>query len=94
MEGNFQYSSNNFRIIPFFLGKLFLKDVITLKAISRSYEIVVGLKVNFFKSKLGGVEVDPYTLKRLAKYLNCNIMEVPFTFLGIPVGANPKKKRD
>ena len=24
----------------------------------------------------------------------CNIMEVPFTFLGIPVGANPKKKRD
>lgn len=65
-----------------------------MKAISRSYEIVVGLKVNFFKSKLGGVEVDPYTLKRLEKYLNCNIMEVPFTFLGIPVGANPKKKRD
>ena len=58
----------------------------------RSFEIVVALKVSFYKSKLGGVVVDCHALRILVACLNCNLMEVPFTFLGISVGANPRKQ--
>ena len=32
------------------------------------------------------------SLRILVACLNCNLMEVPFTFLGISVGANPRKQ--
>lgn len=51
------------------------------------------LKLIFFKSKLGGVEVEQNVLCRLMACLNCKIMDIPFNFLGILMGGKPKEKK-
>src|SRR4051812_35265492 len=52
-----------------------------------------GLKVNFQKSCIFGVNICPNWLREAAKILNCKIGNLPFTYLGIPIGANPRLKK-
>lgn len=47
------------------------QNVITLKAILRCFELVVGLKVNFYKSKLVGIGVTKLYIQSFASMLNC-----------------------
>ena len=68
-------------------------SIFTIKAILRCFELVSGLKINFNKSKLAGVSVDRYSLKTYAKTLNCNTLWIPFKYLGLEVGGNPRKKQ-
>ncbi|KAK2427031.1 SKP1 protein 1B [Trifolium repens] len=64
----------------------------TIKTILRSFEIVSGLKVNFHKSKLYGINLDGSFLGASSSFLHCEVDYIPFRFLGIPVGANPRRK--
>jgi hypothetical protein len=64
----------------------------SIKTVLRSFEIVSGLKVNFFKSKLYGINLDESFLGAAACFLHCGVDSIPFRFLGIPVGANPRRK--
>ena len=66
-------------------------NVFTVKTILRCFELVSGLKINFHKSKLAGINVDRFTLETYAKTLNCNTMRMPFKYLGLEVGGNPRK---
>ena len=66
-------------------------NVFTIKTILRCFELVYGLKINFYKSKLVGINVDKFTLETYAKTLNCNTMRIPFKYLGLEVGGNPRK---
>jgi len=50
-----------------------------------------GLEVNFCKSKLGGVGIPPAELHRYAALFNSTVMELPFIYLGILVGVNPRR---
>jgi hypothetical protein len=50
-----------------------------------------GLKINFWKSCLLGVNVSEEFLEMGCSFLNCKRGVVPFKYLGIPVGANPKR---
>ena len=68
-------------------------SIFAIKAILRCYEIVSGLKVNFHKSKLTGIKVDSFAMSTYAKTLNCNTMKLPFQYLGVEVGGNPRKKQ-
>lgn len=61
-----------------------------LKAVLRVFEMASRLRVNFNKSCLIGINVDGGELNMAAQFLYCKIGEVPFNFLGIPVGANPR----
>lgn len=63
-----------------FLGKPTVRNILTLKSILRSFELVEGLNVNFHKIKIGGVALESQHLQSLVAILNCRIMEVPFTF--------------
>lgn len=54
--------------------------------------MVSGLKVNFHKSCLIGVNVDPVFMEMACTFLNCQQGSLPFMYLGLPVGANPRKK--
>ena len=67
-------------------------NIFAIKAILRCYELAFGLKVNFHKSKLAGIGVDSFVLNTYAKTLNCNTMRIPFQYLGVAVGGNPRKK--
>ncbi|XP_058750205.1 uncharacterized protein LOC131623225 [Vicia villosa] len=50
-----------------------------------------GLKVNFHKSSLVGVNVSQNWLLEAANVLNCGISSLPISYLGLPIGANPKR---
>ena len=68
-------------------------SIFAIKAILRCFEIVSGLKDNFHKSKLTGIKVDNFAMRTYAKTLNYNTMKLPFQYLGIEVGGNPRKKQ-
>ncbi|KAK2447294.1 hypothetical protein QL285_006665 [Trifolium repens] len=61
-----------------------------MKAILRWFELVSGLKVNFSKSSLIGVNVSSNFLHVAKNFLHCKLGSLPFTYLGLPVGANPR----
>jgi hypothetical protein len=61
-----------------------------MKAILRGFELVSGLKVNFWKSCLVGVIVEADFLVMVSRFLNCRIRRAPFNYLGLSVGANPR----
>nr|KYP45006.1 hypothetical protein KK1_033467 [Cajanus cajan] len=54
-----------------FLGEATIGNVITIKAILRCFEMVPGLKVNFFKSCFSVIGVDRNTIVSFAQLLNC-----------------------
>ncbi|GKV53518.1 hypothetical protein SLEP1_g60039, partial [Rubroshorea leprosula] len=62
-----------------------------IKCIFRSFELISGLKVNFFKSSLSGIHVNDEDLSAMADMLNCMVGTIPFKYLGVPVGANSRK---
>lgn len=58
-----------------------------IKSILRSFELVSRLKVNFFKSKLYGVNLNTGFLQSTSFFLNCFIDFLPFKFLRVLLGA-------
>lgn len=62
-----------------------------MKAIFRSFELVSSLKVNFHKSSIFGQNVENDFLVAAADFLNCRLGSLPFIYLGLPVGANPRR---
>jgi len=68
-------------------------NVMTLKSILRGFELALGLKIYFHKSKLTGITVQSYNLACYTKTLNCTQMGLPFNYLGLEVGGNPRKKK-
>ncbi|GKV28721.1 hypothetical protein SLEP1_g37737 [Rubroshorea leprosula] len=67
------------------------QNIKAIKGVLRTFELVSGLKVNFFKSALYGINVNPVDLCDWAETLNCVVGTIPFKYLGIPIGANPRK---
>jgi hypothetical protein len=63
-----------------------------IKVVLRSFELVSGMRINFVKSKLYGINVDSSFLEAGSSFLNCHADVIPFKFLGIPVGTNPRRK--
>lgn len=61
-----------------------------MKAILRCFELSSGLKVNFSKSSIVGVNVSPLFLFLVKRFLHCKIGVLLFKYLGLPVGANPE----
>ena len=85
-------------ILQFVDDTLFLcqdsfSNVVTLKSILRGFELASGLKINFHKSKLGGMNVQRSKMDCYTKTLRCDRMSVPFSYLGLEVGGNPRKRK-
>jgi len=55
--------------------------------------MVSGLKVSFFKSKLYGLnlELEDSFLEATSNILCCRIDRIPFWFLNVLIGANPRR---
>ena len=73
------------------IGEATVDNLWTLKSLLRGFEMVSGLKVNFHKSCLMGVNVSPEFMSMASNFLNCSLGNIPFVYLGLPVGANPRK---
>ncbi|KAL7587442.1 hypothetical protein Lser_V15G40495 [Lactuca serriola] len=65
-----------------------------LSRILKSFHISSGLKVNFFKSRIFGVGVSKTELSKTAQVLDCLQGDFPFTYLGVPVGADMALKKN
>lgn len=73
------------------IGVPTVENLWTLKAMLRGFEMASGLKVNFHKSSLIGVNVPRDFMEAACRFLHCREGSIPFVYLGLPVGANPKK---
>lgn len=85
-----KYHSCNLWMTLFFV-EASIHNIICFKATMRSFELVSWLKVNFHKSWLGDFGMDSHLVHRYAHLLNCSVMSMPFTYLGIPIGANQRR---
>ncbi|KAK9075730.1 hypothetical protein SSX86_004059 [Deinandra increscens subsp. villosa] len=77
-----------------FIGEASLENAQFLARFLRCFFLSSGLKVNFDKSKIYGIGLDQNSLSVLASTLRCKIDKFPFTYLGVPIGANMKLKRN
>ncbi|GKV10561.1 hypothetical protein SLEP1_g21905 [Rubroshorea leprosula] len=69
------------------------ENIWAVKCITRIFELVSGLKINYVKSQLMGVHVDEEWLSRAAAILNCKLGVLPFKYLGVPIGDNPRRSK-
>ncbi|XP_058726375.1 uncharacterized protein LOC131597715 [Vicia villosa] len=64
-----------------------------LKVVLRGFELVSGLKINFSKSNVCGVNISESFMNSAKSFLGCKKGSISFLFLGIMVGANPRRKK-
>jgi hypothetical protein len=74
-----------------FLGEATVANIWSIKAILRGFVLASGHKVNFGKSKVMGVNVNDDFLSVTERFLHCSRASLPFTYLGLRVGANARK---
>lgn len=74
------------------LGNGSWNNLWSIKAILENFEVVSRFKVNFYKSKIYGVNVDETFMKCASQFLCYCRDDIPFKFLGIPLGANPRRR--
>lgn len=74
-----------------FVGEFIEDNMVTLKSMMKCFEPVSSLKVNFHKSRFGGIGVPREKVGRFSKYLNCRILTIPFVYFEIPISTNPRK---
>jgi len=70
-----------------------MENINVIKIVLRCFEMVLGLRVNFHKTKVGSMSTNKELLEDFAKILNCTQMKVLFKYLGIPIGDNPWKQQ-
>lgn len=68
------------------LGKVSVKKTKIMKI--KIFEIALGLKVNFHKSSIHGINLPRQHLEVVANLIKCNIRKIPFSYLGLPIGAS------
>lgn len=73
---------------PLCIGEPTVDNLWTLKAMLRKFEMASGLKVNYHKSSLIGINVPRDFLEVACGFLHCREGCVPFKYLGLPIGEN------
>ena len=76
-----------------FFGEASMDNVKALKATLRAFELISGLKINYAKSCFGVFGVSDQWKQDAAKYLNCSLLTIPFVYLDIPIGVNPRRRQ-
>jgi len=80
-----QYADDTICIRKATVGNLWF-----LKALLKGFELASGLKVNFSKSCLIGINIQREFMEMACRFLGCSESNLPFKYLGLPVGANHK----
>ncbi|GAU41193.1 hypothetical protein TSUD_26180 [Trifolium subterraneum] len=73
------------------LGDKSWANVRALRAVLLLFESMSGLKVNFNKSMLVGVNIPESWLGEAASALHCRVGKIPFIYLGLPIGGDPRR---
>jgi len=73
------------------IGQKTWANVRALRATLIMFEMLSGLKVNFNKSLLVGINIADSWLSEAASVLNCKVGKIPFVYLGLPIGGNSRR---
>lgn len=73
------------------VGEINYQNVWVIKSLLQVFDLVFGLKVNFHKSSLMGIHISELWLAKAAHFLNCRIGNIPFLYLGLPMGAATRR---
>ncbi|XP_058732569.1 uncharacterized protein LOC131604096 [Vicia villosa] len=79
-----------FADVTLLFGEGSWKQVWTIKALLRGFELVSGLGINYHKSKLIGINIENHFLDCASLFLSCRRENSCF-FLGIPIGIHPRR---
>ncbi|GKV25907.1 hypothetical protein SLEP1_g35285 [Rubroshorea leprosula] len=74
-----------------FFGEATENNIMVIKSIMRSFELLSGLKINLQKSQLMGINVEDSWGCKMAYRLCCKKGEFPFKYLGIPIGGSHRR---
>ncbi|XP_071687927.1 uncharacterized protein [Rutidosis leptorrhynchoides] len=77
-----------------FFGEWSRSNALNLRNLLKCFELSSGLKVNFNKSSLYGIGVEMSEVNLIARYLGCQVGNLPFIYLGIPIGTKLSKLKD
>ena len=75
----------------FILGERSWANVRAMRAILYLFAAMSGMKVNFHKIELVGVNVSRTCLLESASILNCKVKSLPVLNLDIPVDGDPRR---
>lgn len=67
-----------------------IEEVLAIKRLLTCFQMVSGLKINFHKSPIIGVRADDLRIEEYARKVCCKMGTLPITYLGLPLGANPR----
>ena len=73
-----------------FFSKASLEHLQNLKIILLVFGQVSGLKINLEKNTISGINTRQELLSSLASVFDCRVSEWPLSYLGLPLGGNPK----
>jgi len=73
------------------LGVKSWANVRALRAVLSLFEVMSGLKVNFHKSLLVGINIADSWLNEAVSIQNCKVGKVPFMYLGLSIGGDPMR---
>jgi hypothetical protein len=73
------------------IGEKSWANVRALRAVLTLFGEMSGLKVNFHKSLLVGVNIGDSWLTEAASVLNCKVGKISFMYLGLSIGGDPRK---
>jgi hypothetical protein len=77
-----QYADDTLLIMPAEIGQ-----IVALKEVLNKFSMSTGLKINFSKSSMVPINVQPEIMEELADAFGCQIGGMPFTYLGLPLGT-------
>jgi len=92
------FNATNVELLQFeddtlFMCEANIQNAWVIKTILRSFELASRLRVNFFKTKIGGVGMEATLVKDFSNILNFKHMKIPFMYLGMLIGGNPTKNQ-
>ncbi|XP_058786284.1 uncharacterized protein LOC131660936 [Vicia villosa] len=93
----FQYGDNNFVDILQFaddtiiFGESDHHNLWSWKTILRGFELMSGLRINFRKSNIYGINLPVATMQQISTFMSCGMGSTPFNFLGVMFYRAPKK---
>lgn len=73
------------------IGQSNWRKMWAIKAVLSGLQVVSGLRVNFLKRRLIGINVSDHFIGAATNFLSSKIEESSFTFLGMPIGCNPRR---
>jgi len=73
------------------LGEKSWANVRALRAVLNLFADMFGLKVNFHKTLLVGINIGDSWLTEATSILNCKVDKIPFMYLGLSIGGDPQR---